>query len=95
MINGNESNEKIHDNTKELGKNFIPSYPVYILGILQSLEGSKYGSDNYSLHGFYYEHLINDALFHAVENHKNIGFYRKFLTTFCYLYTIILYSKAC
>ena len=25
MINGNESNEKIYDNTKELGKNFIPT----------------------------------------------------------------------
>lgn len=84
----NEIRKKIDDASKYiktiLGKNFIPSYPVYILGILQSLEGSKYGSDNYSLHGFYYEHLINDALFHAVENHKNIGFYRKFLTTFCY-----------
>lgn len=67
-----------------LGKNFIPAYPIYILGILQSLEGVKQSSENYSLHGFYYEHLINDALFHAVDNQKNIGFYRKFLTELCY-----------
>lgn len=67
-----------------LGKNFIPAFPIYILGILQSLEGVKQSSENYSLHGFYYEHLINDALFHTVDNQKNIGFYRKFLTELCY-----------
>ena len=67
-----------------LVKNFIPAFPIYILGILQSLEGVKQSSENYSLHGFYYEHLINDALFHAVDNQKNIGFYRKFLTGLCY-----------
>lgn len=67
-----------------LGKNFVPAFPIYILGILQSLEGVKQSSENYSLHGFYYEHLINDALFHAVDNPKNIGFYRKFLTGLCY-----------
>lgn len=84
----NEMRKKVDDASKYiktiLGKNFIPSYPVYILGILQSLEGAKSGSENYSLHGFYYEHLINDALFQAVENPKNIGFYRKFLTVLCY-----------
>lgn len=53
-----------------LGKNFIPAVPIYILGILQSLESVKQSSENYSLHGFYYEHLINDALFHAVDNQK-------------------------
>ena len=84
----NEIRKKIDDANRYiktiLGKNFIPSYPVYILGILQSLEGIKHGNENYSLHGFYYEHLINDALFYAVENHKNIGFYRQFLTVLCY-----------
>lgn len=86
----NEIRKKIDDANRYiktiLGKNFIPSYPIYVLGILQSLEGVKSGSENYSLHGFYYEHLINDALFHAVENNKNIGFYRQFLTTLCYYF---------
>ena len=84
----NEMRKKIDYATRYiktiLGKNFIPAVPIYILGILQSLESVKQSSENYSLHGFYYEHLINDALFHAVDNQKNIGFYRKFLTKLCY-----------
>lgn len=68
-----------------LGKNFIPAYPFYILGILQILEGiQNNNSINYSLHGFYYEHLINDGLIHSIKNQKDISFYYNFLIFFCY-----------
>lgn len=68
-----------------LGKNFIPAYPFYILGILQALEvlpGNN--SINYSLHGFYYEHLINDSFIHSIKHQKDISFYYNFLVFFCY-----------
>lgn len=68
-----------------LGKNFIPAYPFYILGILQALEGIQNSNNiNYSLHGFYYEHLINDGFVHSVKNPKDISFYYNFMVFFCY-----------
>ena len=68
-----EANKQINS---ILGKNFIPAYPFYILGILQALEvlpGNN--SINYSLHGFYYEHLINDSIIHSIKHQKDISFY--------------------
>jgi hypothetical protein len=68
-----------------LGKNFIPAYPFYILGILQVLEGINSNNNiNYSLHGFYYEHLINDSFIHSIKNTKDISFYYNFMVFFCY-----------
>ena len=68
-----------------LGKNIVPAYPFYILGILQSMEfGNQNISHNYSLHGFYYEQLINTSLAKAVDNPKDISFYYNFLVLFCY-----------
>lgn len=67
-----------------LGKSIVPSYPIYILGILQTLETGQQGAANFSLHGFYYEHLINDKLINAIDDVKNIGFYNNFMTSFCY-----------
>ncbi len=82
-----KKNDEANKNIKSiLGKNFIPSYPIYILGILQALEAGKRGTENFSLHGFYYEYLINESLVHAVDNRKNIGFYNNFLTTLCYAF---------
>ncbi|MBO4752871.1 MAG: DUF4062 domain-containing protein [Bacteroidales bacterium] len=85
----NEIRKKNDDANKQinsiLGKNFIPAYPFYILGILQALEGLQNNSSiNYSLHGFYYEHLINDSLIHSIKQQKDIGFYYNFLVFFCY-----------
>jgi len=77
-----EANKQINS---ILGKNFIPAYPFYILGILQVLEGRRNNNSiNYSLHGFYYEHLINDCLIHSIKQPKDIGFYYNFLVFFCY-----------
>lgn len=68
-----------------LGKNIVPAYPFYILGILQSMEtGNQNISHNYSLHGFYYEQLINTSLAKTIANPKDISFYYNFLVLFCY-----------
>lgn len=69
-----------------IGKNYIPSYPIYLLGMLQALEGGanlNY-TNNYSQHGFYYELIINEALNKAVKDKKEISLYINYITTFCY-----------
>lgn len=67
-----------------LGKNYISSYPFYILGILQALENTKTININYSIHGFYYEMLINKLFEKYVDKSKDISFYYNFMTSFCY-----------
>lgn len=69
-----------------IGKNYIPSYPVYLLGMLQALEaGSSLNySNNYTQHGFYYELVINEALNKAVKDKKEISLYVNYITNFCY-----------
>lgn len=67
-----------------LGKNYIPSYPFYILGMLQAMEVVSVNNNNYSLYGFYYEKLINDSLFAAIKNNKETDFYYNFLTDYCF-----------
>lgn len=69
-----------------IGNNYIPSYPIYLLGMLQALEaGSNLNSsNNYSQHGFYYELVINEALNKAVKDKKEISLYVNYITNFCY-----------
>ena len=67
-----------------LGRNYIPSFPFYILGMLQALEAVKVNNTNYSLYGFYYEKLINDSLGNAIKNIKETDFYYNLLTVYCY-----------
>lgn len=71
-----------------IGKNYIPSYPFYILSILQALESGNVQNPNYSIHGFYYEVLINDSFSKAIKDKKEISLYYNYLTHFCfYLFT--------
>ena len=67
-----------------LGRNYIASYPFYILGMLQTLEALQVNNNNYSLYGFYYENLINESLGKAIKNIKDTGFYYNLLTEYCY-----------
>lgn len=69
-----------------IGENYIPSYPIYLLSMLQALEaGSNLNSsNNYSQHGFYYELIINEALNIAVKDSKEVSLYINYITNFCY-----------
>lgn len=67
-----------------IGKGFIPSYPFYLLSILQSIESGNTQNQNYSVHGFYYEHLINECFNKAVKDRKEIGLFYNYLTHLCY-----------
>lgn len=88
FIEQNELRRKIDDALSHIktiiGKGFIPVYPFYLLSILQSLESGNTQSQNYSIHGFYYEHLINDCFAKAVADKKEISLFYNYLTHFCF-----------
>ena len=67
-----------------IGKNYIPSYPFYLLSILQALESGNVQNPNYSIHGFYYEVLINESFSRAIKDRKEISLYYNYLTQFCF-----------
>ena len=69
-----------------IGNNYVPSFPFYVLTILQALETGATQNHSYSLHGFYYELIINDALARAVKDKKEISLYYNYLTDFCYFF---------
>ena len=45
-----------------IGKNLLPSYPIFILTILQIYEAQRPNSAPSGSYGYYYEYLINSAL---------------------------------
>lgn len=67
-----------------IGKSFVPSYPIYLLTILQAKEASTAQKPEYSIHGFYYELLINDSLNKAVKNKADISLYYNYITDYSY-----------
>jgi len=58
-----------------IGKNLIPAYPIYMLSILQALEGDYHDNNSNNLHGYYYEMLITRALKRVLYDKDEIGFY--------------------
>jgi len=66
-----------------IGKNYMPAFPFYILTIIQTLE-SENTKPEYSLHGFYYQHLIDVQLNEAVKNKEDISLYYNYITEFCF-----------
>ncbi len=72
-----------------IGKGYIPSYPFYILTLLQTFESqSIINRPQYSIHGFYYELLINTSLSRAVKNSDEIGVYNNLLSHIAYYFFI-------
>ena len=64
-----------------IGKGYVPSFPLYILTLLQTFESqSVINRPQYSIHGFYYELLINTALSKAIKNSDEIGVYNNLLS---------------
>ncbi|MEQ8415756.1 MAG: metallophosphoesterase [Imperialibacter sp.] len=67
-----------------IGKNLIPAYPIYILTILQSIDTFSGQNPEFSLHGYYYQLIINQAIGKAVSNRKEIGAYHNCISNYCY-----------
>lgn len=72
-----------------IGKGYIPSFPLYLLTLLQTFESQNTISNSqYSIHGFYYELLINNSLAGAVKNTDDIGAYNNLLSHIAYYFFI-------
>lgn len=67
-----------------IGKNLVPSYPIYILTILQAKELNSSQKFEFSIHAFYYELLINEALSKAIKDKDNISLFYNFITEYCF-----------
>lgn len=79
--------EKIVDSI--IGKNLVPSYPLFILTVLQTLE--LFPSENFeqSTQGHYYDVLIKSALGKKITNNKEIERYYTYLKELSFY----IYSK--
>jgi predicted MPP superfamily phosphohydrolase len=58
-----------------VGKNLVPSFPVYVLAILQGLETGESNTTSNKQHAYYYELLITNSLKRVLTDKEDIGFY--------------------
>jgi len=68
-----------------IGRNFVPSFPIFILTILQSIEGGKSLDLAESSYGYYYMYLIIQSLGRIVKKNEEID------TCFNYLSALASY----
>lgn len=71
-----------------IGKNFIPKYPVFLLTILQSIEGGSPLDLQTSSFGHYYYYLIIKTLKSFVPNPSDLTTYINYLSELSYYYYI-------
>lgn len=70
-----------------IGKNFVPSRPIYLLIILQTIEAGHPHDLKESAYGHYYQFLITQALSKLVKQHDEIDAFYSYLTELAfYLY---------
>jgi GTPase SAR1 family protein len=67
-----------------IGKNFIPSFPFFLLTILQAYESGKQHDLSASQYGSYYELLINLSIHKIDKKQEVITFYDNLLVEFCH-----------
>lgn len=63
-----------------IGKNFVPSYPIFLLTLLQAFEAGQPHSLEESAYGHYYNFLITRAIGRIVRSNDKIDAYYNFLT---------------
>ena len=90
-INDSELTKKIDYSTKIvdtiIGKNFVPSRPLYLLIIMQTIEAGHPHDLQESAYGHYYQYLITQALSKLVKQHDEIDAFYSYLTELSfYLY---------
>ena len=63
-----------------IGRNYIPSLPVFLLTILQTIEAGEVHSIKESSFGHYYNYLITQALTKLRINHEDLEAYYNYIT---------------
>lgn len=75
---------KIIDTT--VGKNFIPTYPIFVLTLLQSIEASTNRSLQGSAYSEYYNFLITQALTSSFVKVEELDFYYSLIAEISYFF---------
>lgn len=86
------TNEEIHTEvikkskilTSTIGSNIVPSYPIYLLTLLQAIEGSNASPLTDSSYGHYYRYLINESFIKNGINAKQWELYYTYLSELAY-----------
>ena len=68
-----------------IGRNFIPSHPIFLLTILQTIETATPINMDHSLFGYYYEVLITQALAKVLKHNDVIEAYFTYVTELAYV----------
>ncbi len=74
-----------HDHSKQvidtiIGRNLVPSYPIFLLTILQTIEAGTPHDLKESPYGHYYGYLIVKALGRLHKSHEELDAYYNYLT---------------
>lgn len=84
----NDHAREIHDTEKLLatliGKNFVPSYPVNVLAILQAFEAHRSASTPSGSYGYLYEALLTLALSRVTSDSTELDLMYTFISRLAY-----------
>lgn len=69
-----------------IGNNFVPSYPFFILIILQTSESNTPHNNKDSAYGYYYEWLITQSFIDLNVQHKDIDAYYTYISELAYYF---------
>jgi len=78
LLRMRDNSEKIVDTI--IGKNYVPSYPLFLLTILQSIEIGRPHDLEYSTYGYYYQFLITQSLSKIPLKHDEYDPYFNYLS---------------
>lgn len=67
-----------------IGNNFVPSYPFFLLILLQSAESGLPHNNKDSAYGYYYELLITQSFINIDMQHKEIDAYYTYIAEMAY-----------
>jgi predicted MPP superfamily phosphohydrolase/energy-coupling factor transporter ATP-binding protein EcfA2 len=81
LLKNNEEAKKIID--LSIGKNIVPSYPIFILTSLQMLETRNNQNYDNSTQGYYYQYLITESI--SKFSTKDLDTYFNFLSELSFL----------
>ena len=84
LIKNNDKAKKLIDTI--IGYNFVPSYPFYLLTILQTIEFDASSNLEQSTYGYYYDFLITNAFNRLKFSHDEIEMYYNYVADLAYFF---------
>ncbi|MFW9998199.1 MAG: metallophosphoesterase [Candidatus Odinarchaeota archaeon] len=69
-----------------IGNHLVPSYPIFLLTIFQTIEAGTPHDLKESIYSYYYEYLITDALIKTDIQHDELDAYHCYITELSYYF---------